>query len=101
MSINKTSELDKSQIYTLVGYYSGHTFTDLENNEYTCLTYRIVNENIEDNRLCAVNIKWSESLGDWLIFQFVLFQEDVVPHQSDASVDDDVKSTAPKVSNTL
>ena len=70
-------ELPKEQIVTMVGYYNhDNSFTDLKGDQYSCMSYRVINQQINPNRLCCVNMRWSERLKSWVIFQIVFMEED-------------------------
>ncbi len=60
-------------IITLMGYYhSDNTFHTLNGEVYDVITYRNFNRELKDDTLCCVNIRWSDKLNQWVIFQAVL-----------------------------
>lgn len=69
---------DKELIYTLMGYYQkDNTFIDINKKSFKCITYREFNRELNPEQLCCVNMKWSEALKDWVIFQVVLLNNDI------------------------
>ena len=66
------SEWDKSQVITQVGYYnSDNTFTTIDDITFSCMSYGIINRKYNSNQLVVVNLRWSEKLDSWVIFQIV------------------------------
>lgn len=75
---------DKEQIHTLLGYYqTNNTFIDLENNIYSVISYRNINKELKSDMLCCVNLRWSDTLNDWVLFQAVLI--DILENGDDES----------------
>ena len=65
-------QLSKDIIHTLIGYYqTDNKFITLDNNVIECMSYRIINKEINPDRLCIVNIRWSVELESWIIFQLL------------------------------
>lgn len=65
-------EWNKSEVITQVGYYnSNNTFTTIDNKTFSCMSYRIINKKYDYTKLVVVNLRWSEKLGTWVIFQIV------------------------------
>ena len=66
------SEWDKSQVITQVGYYnSNNTFTTIDDITFSCMSYGIINRKYTPTELVVVNLRWSEKLDSWVIFQIV------------------------------
>lgn len=66
-------KLEKDTIYTLVGYYKkNNIFETTTGDLYPAITYRQFNRILEPHTLSCVNIKWSNTLQEWVIFQVVL-----------------------------
>jgi len=66
-------KLNKDSIYTLVGFYrKNNIFETTAGEYYPAITYRQFNRLLNKENLACVNIKWSESLNEWVIFQAVL-----------------------------
>jgi len=72
--MNKTSELDKYNLYTFIGSFSSNIFTTIEGDEYDCCTYRINHREIGDNQLCAISLEWHESVDRWVIPRYIYFK---------------------------
>ena len=65
-------ELDKKEVQTLVGYYNdNNTFTTIEGDTIRAMSYRIINKQYNSDMLVCVNMRWSEKLNSWVIFQVV------------------------------
>ena len=65
-------ELDKKEVQTLVGYYNdNNTFTTIEGDTISAMSYRIINRQYNSDMLVCVNMRWSEKLNSWVIFQVV------------------------------
>ena len=65
-------ELDKKEVQTLVGYYNdNNTFTTIEGDTIKAMSYRIINKQYNSDMLVCVNMRWSEKLNSWVIFQVV------------------------------
>ena len=65
-------ELDKKEVQTLVGYYNdNNTFTTIEGDIISAMSYRIINKQYNSDMLVCVNMRWSEKLNSWVIFQVV------------------------------
>ena len=73
--MSKEAELNKEEIYTLIGRYKDNQFIDIDGNKYNLLTYRINSERMENGKLCAVNIKYiGFFVEEWVIFQYALLE---------------------------
>lgn len=73
--MNGQSDWNKQEIYTLVGYYQpNNTFVNTHGEIFRVITYRNVNKYLTHDTLSAVNLRWSEALNTWVIFQAVLLE---------------------------
>ena len=64
--------LDKKEVQTLVGHYhNDNTFTTIEGDIISVMSYRIINRQYNSDMLVCVNMRWSEKLNSWVIFQVV------------------------------
>lgn len=71
-----TNELDKTQLYTMIGRLYRPVFKCVNGNTFDCITYKIIGEIIESGDLCAVNIIYKDGdVSEWVIFQYVLLDE--------------------------
>lgn len=59
-------------IKTLVGYIQkDNTFVDLNGEIFDAMSYGIINKAFTPDQLCCVNMRWSEKLEEWIIFQAI------------------------------
>lgn len=71
-------EWSKTDIKTLVGYMQkDNTFVDIDGEIFDAMSYGIINKKINPDQLVCVNMRWSENLKEWIIFQVVEFFESV------------------------
>lgn len=66
-------------IKTIVGTYTNSEIITPDGEIIKCITYNSVHNQIE-NKFGAFNLRWSDDIDKWIIFQYVLmggFIEDV------------------------
>lgn len=63
--------MDKSQIHTVYGTFIGNKIYTDNNEIINCITYAINRKHI-DNANGFYNLKWSDDVNNWILFQYVL-----------------------------
>ena len=59
-------------IITQVGYYqTDNKFITLDGEIISCISYRPINKALTPDKLVCVNMRWSDSLEQWVLFQYV------------------------------
>ncbi len=63
-------------IKTLIGYYhKDNKFETIDGNIIPCITYRNYNKELKYNILYCVNMRYSLSLKEWVLFQAVSLED--------------------------
>ena len=65
------NELDKELIHTFIGTYINNTIHTIEGDKIKCTAYRQGNKNIVAGFTYCFNIRYSDDLQDWILFQVV------------------------------
>jgi hypothetical protein len=66
------SQEKSPEVKTIFGIFSNNKITDAETGEISsCITYGSVRKVIE-NKLAFLNLYFSEEIGCWIIYQYIL-----------------------------
>ena len=69
--------MDKSRIYTRVGWYHAHEFITIDGEIIECTVYKKIALELDEQPLCVVNMKFiPEDINAWIIFQAVVLDEE-------------------------
>lgn len=63
--------MDKSIVHTIFGMFCDNELTTLDGKIIPCITYGSVRNQI-NNKEGFYNLKWSDDIDQWIIFQFAL-----------------------------
>lgn len=64
--------MDKNDIITLVGYIQkDNTFVTEDGEIIQAMSYRPINQSFTADMFCCINMRWSDRLNSWIIFQAV------------------------------
>lgn len=68
---------DTQNIYTLIGTFKNNQFTTLNGEVYPCITYKKIRRELDkdNNKILAVNLKYTPAIEEWTIFQYVIFAD--------------------------
>ena len=63
--------MNKNEINTVFGTFIGNKIYSDDGSIINCITYGI-NRKVIDDKNGFFNLRWSESIDEWVIFQYVL-----------------------------
>lgn len=63
--------LDKEEIQTVFGTFIGNKIYSSDGDVIDCMTYLINRKSIDD-KTGFFNLKWSNSAGVWIVFQYII-----------------------------
>ena len=63
--------MDKNEIHIVFGTFIGNKIYSDNGSIINCITYGI-NRKVIDDKTGFFNLRWSESVDEWIVFQYVL-----------------------------